>query len=124
MLIGALAGLGIICFFVFSVDHPNPEWPQYWRVKPLLVTPLAGAIGILSFYLKPIVAPKNLLLNALVMFCQRAGICHCTLDGGCPRPERNPVELITNLFGKLSLPFRKGRGSPGQFVAATFPLIE
>lgn len=67
MLTGALAGLGIICFFVFSVDHPNPEWPQYWRVKPLLVTPLAGAIGILSFYLKPIVAPKNLLLNVLVI---------------------------------------------------------
>jgi hypothetical protein len=68
MLIGALIGLIVICYFVFSVDRPNPAWPQYWRIRPLLVAPLAGAFGILSFYLKFIIPPKNSLMNVLVIF--------------------------------------------------------
>lgn len=35
----------VISFFVFGVDNPNPEWGKFWRVRPLIITPLAGAMG-------------------------------------------------------------------------------
>src|SRR4051812_37151790 len=50
MLIGAAIGLAVISFFVFGVDQPNPAWGQYWRIKPLIVTPLVGAVCGLSNY--------------------------------------------------------------------------
>ena len=43
MFVGAAIGLAIISFFVFNAEAPKPEWGSLWRVKPLLVTPLAGA---------------------------------------------------------------------------------
>ena len=50
VLIGAAIGLFLISFFVFGVDEPNPEWGRLWRIKPLIVTPLAGAMGGAFFY--------------------------------------------------------------------------
>jgi hypothetical protein len=45
MLVSAGIALLVISFFVFGVDVPNPEWGKYWMIRPLLVTPLAGAVG-------------------------------------------------------------------------------
>lgn len=45
ILIGAGIALAVISFFVFGVDEPHPEWGAFWRVRPLIITPLAGAIG-------------------------------------------------------------------------------
>ncbi len=45
MLIGAGIALLAISFFVFGVDEPNPEWGTYWMIRPLIITPLAGAVG-------------------------------------------------------------------------------
>ena len=50
MLQGAGIALIVISMFVFSVNHPKPEWGQYWMVRPLLITPLAGAMGGLFYY--------------------------------------------------------------------------
>ena len=50
MLIGAAIGLMLISIFVFGVDDPNPEWGKFWRIRPLIITPLAGAMGGLFFY--------------------------------------------------------------------------
>ncbi len=50
MLIGGLIGLMIISVFVFSVGNPNPEWGKFWRIRPLIITPLAGAMGGLLVY--------------------------------------------------------------------------
>jgi hypothetical protein len=49
MLIGAAIGLILISFFVFGVDQPHPDWPKFWMVRPLLVVPMAGAIGGLFY---------------------------------------------------------------------------
>lgn len=50
LLWGAAIGLAIISFFVFNVHAPEPEWGSLWRVRPLLVTPLAGsACGFFLF---------------------------------------------------------------------------
>ena len=51
ILIGAVIGLAVILVFVLKADEPVPaEWGRYWRVKPLLVVPLAGATGALFYH--------------------------------------------------------------------------
>lgn len=59
MLVGATLGLGIISLFVFGVDHPHPSWPDNWRVRPLIITPIAAAFGMLSFLLSEIIGVKK-----------------------------------------------------------------
>jgi hypothetical protein len=44
MLLGAGIGLVMISFFVIGTGKGNPAWGDYWRVKPLLLTPFLGAI--------------------------------------------------------------------------------
>lgn len=45
VIVGAMIALCVIGFFVFGVDDPDPAWGAYWRIRPLVVTPLAGAMG-------------------------------------------------------------------------------
>ncbi|GAB0155205.1 hypothetical protein CHRYSEOSP005_04660 [Chryseobacterium sp. Alg-005] len=45
VLLGAIVALFIILFFVLSVDQPKPEWGKFWMIRPLIITPLAGAFG-------------------------------------------------------------------------------
>ena len=45
MLVGAGIAFLVISFFVFGVDNPPAEWGKYWMIRPLIVTPLAGAMG-------------------------------------------------------------------------------
>ena len=68
MLLGAVTGFVIIAFFVFSVDDPDPDWGERWRIRPLVITPLAGAFGILSFYLKDFVRTKASFMKLLLAF--------------------------------------------------------
>ncbi len=74
MLLGALIGFLIISFFVFGIEHPNPSWPSNWKIRPLIVTPLAGAFGILSFYLNDIIGVRSdwskifLVLISIILF--------------------------------------------------------
>lgn len=51
MALGAAAGLILTLFFVLGVDHPNPDWPKLWMVKPLIIVPLAGSIGSLLYHM-------------------------------------------------------------------------
>ena len=50
MLIGAVIGFAVISIFVFGVDEPGPDWGTYWMIRPLIVTPLAGAAGGAFYY--------------------------------------------------------------------------
>lgn len=45
MLAGAGIALLVISFFVFGVDKADPAWGKFWMIRPLIITPLAGAIG-------------------------------------------------------------------------------
>ena len=49
MLIGGLIGLILISLFVFPVT-PAPSWGKFWMIRPLIITPLAGAMGGLCNY--------------------------------------------------------------------------
>ncbi len=50
MLVGAGIGLLLISLFLLSADEPNPEWGKLWMVRPLIIVPLAGAMGGLCNY--------------------------------------------------------------------------
>src|SRR5688572_5578145 len=45
MIVGAAIALFVISFFVFGVDQPHPDWGKFWMIRPLIITPLAGAMG-------------------------------------------------------------------------------
>ncbi|MBA4849586.1 potassium transporter KefB [Emticicia sp. BO119] len=45
VLLGAALGLAIILFFVLITKNPKPEWGKYWMIRPLIITPLAGAMA-------------------------------------------------------------------------------
>lgn len=50
MLIGLGIALLVILFFVGGVNEPKPEWPRLWMLRPLIITPLAGAVGGAFYY--------------------------------------------------------------------------
>lgn len=45
ILVGAGIGFMLIAFFLLGAGEPNPAWPKFWMVKPLLMVPFAGALG-------------------------------------------------------------------------------
>lgn len=45
MLLGSIIALLLIIAFLSGVDHPDPAWPKFWMVRPLIIVPLAGAAG-------------------------------------------------------------------------------
>lgn len=49
MLIGGSIGLAAILLLIQGVET-HPEWPEMWRVRPLIITPLAAALGGACFY--------------------------------------------------------------------------
>jgi len=59
VLLGAAIALIIISLFVFGVDHPKPEWGKFWIIRPLIITPLAGAFGGFLLFLPELIKFKN-----------------------------------------------------------------
>ena len=50
MLQGAAIGLILIAFFLAGAGEPDPDWPKFWIIKPLLLVPAAGALGGVFYY--------------------------------------------------------------------------
>lgn len=42
---GAGIALVLISLFLLSADEPHPGWHELWMLKPLLLVPIAGAMG-------------------------------------------------------------------------------
>ena len=49
MLVCATIGLVLIAFFVIGAGDGNPAWGKYWRIKPLVLTPLLSAMAGLCY---------------------------------------------------------------------------
>ena len=47
---GAGVGFILILFFLLGAGEPDPHWPKFWMIKPLLVVPAAGALGGVFLY--------------------------------------------------------------------------
>lgn len=45
MLTGAAIGLFLISLFLFMAGAGDPVWGKFWRIRPLIIVPLAGAAG-------------------------------------------------------------------------------
>ena len=50
MLQGAGIALILIIVFLLGAGEPNPDWPKLWMLKPLIIVPLAGAMGGVFYY--------------------------------------------------------------------------
>ena len=72
MLTGALVGLGFISLIVFRVDSPDPAWGPYWRIRPLVLTPLIAALGMLAFFARDILLPESPVKKFLVFLLSLA----------------------------------------------------
>jgi hypothetical protein len=59
-LIGASIALVAISFFVFG-GEANPLWGKFWKIRPLIITPLAGAAGGAFYYFMDQLRSKGLL---------------------------------------------------------------
>lgn len=51
LLIAAGIGLILIIIFLSGVNHPKPEWGDYWKVRPIVIVTLAAAAGGLFYHL-------------------------------------------------------------------------
>jgi hypothetical protein len=47
---GAAIALVLISMFRAGAGEPNQEWPKLWMIKPLIIVPVAGAIGGVFYY--------------------------------------------------------------------------
>jgi len=50
MLQGAGIAFILISAFLLSAGEPDPSWPRLWMLKPLLIVPLAGALGGVFYF--------------------------------------------------------------------------
>jgi hypothetical protein len=50
MLLGAGIALILITLFLLGAGEPNPAWGKLWMIKPLIIVPLAGAMGGVFYY--------------------------------------------------------------------------
>jgi hypothetical protein len=75
MLIGWVIGLAVILIFVIpGLNHPNPEWAKYWMVRPLIVTPLAGAAAGVWYFLLDYLRYKGGWRTAAAYFLSGLGL--------------------------------------------------
>jgi hypothetical protein len=49
MILGASIAAIVIAVFLAGAGG-KPEWPRFWMVKPLIIVPLAGAMGGAFYY--------------------------------------------------------------------------
>lgn len=47
---GGLVAFILIAAFLATAGAPNPAWPRFWWIRPLVMVPLAGAAGGVFFY--------------------------------------------------------------------------
>lgn len=72
MLIGAGLGLFIILLFVTGAET-QPHWPNLWKIRPLIVTTLAGAIGAGLGYAAIVILKREGLNSIIAIFISLIG---------------------------------------------------
>ncbi len=59
VLLGGGIAFLLISFFVFGVDEPDPAWGKRWMIKPLLITPIVGAVGGVFYFFMDQLSYRN-----------------------------------------------------------------
>ena len=53
MLLGTVVGVLVVSLFLFSSGEGKPEWGTLWKIRPMIVLPLAGAAwGVCYYFLR------------------------------------------------------------------------
>lgn len=73
MLLGAAIALMLIIIFLLGVNNPKPEWGNLWMIKPLVIVPLAGALGGVFYYFVDHVLHGNGWKKVLVIIVSLVG---------------------------------------------------
>lgn len=73
MFIGAAIAFALILSLLLSVDDPKPEWGKLWMLKPLLITPLAGAGGGAFFYYMTQIVKNNVWAKLIAVLVGLVG---------------------------------------------------
>lgn len=63
---GWATGLLITTLMILSADEFKPEWGEWWMLRPLIITPLAAAAGMLAFYLKVYFKPAGTISKTAI----------------------------------------------------------
>lgn len=50
LLVGAGTAFFLILLFLFGTGEPDPSWAKYWMLRPLVIVPIAGALGGMGYY--------------------------------------------------------------------------
>jgi hypothetical protein len=50
MLQGAAIGLVLISMFLLAAGEGDPSWHRLWMIRPLIMVPVAGAMGGVFYY--------------------------------------------------------------------------
>jgi hypothetical protein len=77
MLLGGGIALFLILLFLLPIKNPNPDWPKFWMVRPIIVVTLAGAIGGVFYFFMD----------------------HLRYQGGWKKIAANVVSLLVYLIG-------------------------
>lgn len=51
MLVGAGLGLILISVFLLNAEHVDPEWGKFYWIRPIIIVPVAGAMGGFFYHL-------------------------------------------------------------------------
>lgn len=82
---GGGIALVLIILFLAGVDTPNPEWPKFWMVRPLVVVPIAGAMGGVFFYFMDFMRNggiwSKILANVISLFAYLVAVWMGTVLG-------------------------------------------
>lgn len=74
MLLGAGIALILIIIFLVQAGDPDPAWPKLWMARPLIIVPVAGAMGgAFSYFAIHLLSPRGwkktlLILLSLVVY--------------------------------------------------------
>lgn len=73
MLQGAGIAFIVISLFLLSAGYGKPFWPKYWMIKPLLIVPVAGALGGIFYYFMDLLRYQGGWLKVVSIFMSLVG---------------------------------------------------
>ncbi len=81
----AIAYVLITIFLLIPGVATNPNWPKFWMIRPLLIVPLAGAMGGVFYHLMDILRKqegwKKIVANVVSLLVYIIGLWLGTVLG-------------------------------------------
>jgi hypothetical protein len=66
MLVGGGIALFLVILFLVGAGEPDPNWPRFWMLKPLVIVPLAGAMGGFCSYVLDRMLPGKKIIAVIL----------------------------------------------------------